>query len=334
MQPVLLTIVCALAAAAYLAGVRAMTPADASAAPQQAAALASMVPEDDVPAAGRYVGTKHETGALTIATVTMQPRLDPAWNRGHMEQVIEETLREHPRVRLFHFGETILGWFHNPDGTAAYMASIAETVPGPTTELLGGLAREHGVYVSFGLCERAGDRLHNAQVLLSPSGEIIAVHRKSWVCNPWFAPGEQKLATARVDGAKVALLVCADARSRPLVRALRREKVDVVLAALADRGTDLAVTRFIGTLFDAWAFTANRCGEEGPMKWGGLTTITDPWGRLVQASVGTECVLIQDVSLTPIPPAARAARRALVFVKGVGCVVALVARSVWSSITR
>ena len=182
------------------------------------------------------------------------------------------------------------------------------------------------------MTEQDGEDIYNSQVLISPEGKILAVHRKFLIVNRFFSAGERKLTVADIDGAKAAVLVCADVRNRELLRSIRRERVDVVLAGLTDGATDARLSQMIGTFFDAWTFTANRFGEEGKMQWPGLTTITDPWGRLAQSSVHGECVLVQEVPLDRPDPAVRSIRRTLVFFKGIGLAVSMMLRMAWKAL--
>ena len=269
---------------------------------------------------------------LTIATATITPALEPEKTCQLMSDVIARTLDENPNVRLFLFGETILGWFSSPEGSAAYHRLIAETIPGPSIDTLAAVARGKDVYICLGMTERDGEDIYNSQVLISPEGKILAVHRKLMVANPFFSAGDWKLTVADVDGAKVAVLVCADVRNRELLRSIRRERVDVVLAGLTDGATDARLSQMIGTFFDAWAFTANRFGSEGQMQWPGLTTITDPLGRLMQSNVHRQCVLVQEVPLDHLNPAARSIRRTLAFLKGMGLAVSMMLRMLWKSL--
>ena len=64
-----------------------------------------------------------------------------------MKRVVEETKRDRPDVCLIFFGETILGWFYKKGETREYHESIAETVPGPTTEFIAELANMHDVCI-------------------------------------------------------------------------------------------------------------------------------------------------------------------------------------------
>ena len=340
MNPLYLILGVALCATILTSVARSLAPAQFAAVPANDTQVAAT--SDDRRAcdalAGRAPSVIAEPAAdskpdsLTIATATITPALEPEKTCQLMRDVIARTLDEKPNVRLFLFGETVLGWFSHPEGSEAYHRSIAEAIPGPSSDMLAGLARDKSVYICFGMTEQDGENIYNSQVLISPEGKILAVHRKSMVVNAFFSAGERKLTVVDIDGAKAAVLVCADVRNRELLRGIRRERLDVVLAGLTDGATDTRLSQMIGTLFDAWAFTANRFGEEGKMKWHGMTSITDPWGRLVQSSVHSECVLVQEVPLDRPNPTARSIRRTLVFFKGIGLAVWMMLRVAWKGL--
>lgn len=271
---------------------------------------------------------------LTIATVAMTPDLNPQISRERIKTIIEETKRNHSDVRVIFFGETILGWFFKKGETQAYHESIAEFVPGPSTAFVAELAKAHDVYISFGLSEAAGGKLYNSQVVVSPDGEILAKHRKFWIRNKIFTAGDRQLTTAMIDGVKVAMLICADARSLKLMRAIRRTRADIVLASLADYATSEKVNQLMGAFYDAWTFVANRYGEENSIMWHGLISITDPWARLRAHGMSKEQVLVQRVTLTNPRGLGRWMRRLLVGFKFVGLATVLTIQMVWKSVSK
>ena len=271
---------------------------------------------------------------LSVTTVAMTPDLDPKISRDRMKEIVKETKRDHPDVRLIFFGETILGWFYKKGETKEYHESIAEAVPGPTTGFIAELAKVHDVYISFGLSERADEKLYNVQVLISPTGEVIAKHRKFWIRNKVFSPGDRQLTTANVDGIRVAILICADARSLKLLRAIRRERVDVVLGSLADDATNVSLNQVIGAFYDAWTIVANRYGEEPPIMWHGLITITDPWARLRASGMGKTQVLVHRLSISRPNSVSRLLRRILVGFKFVGLAAVLMVQMVWKALKK
>ena len=73
-----------------------------------------------------------------------------------------------------------------------YHASLAETVPGPSSEHVLALARELDIYVVFGMAERDAERddvLYNAAAVVGPEG-ILGTYRKLHLGSlPWVSEG-------------------------------------------------------------------------------------------------------------------------------------------------
>ena len=204
---------------------------------------------------GRRVG-------FPIATVAMAPDVNPDRSRDRLAGWIEQIMQTDPETRLIHFGETILGCFHHKPDTAAYHTSIAEPILDPTTARISDLARRHAVAVSFGMTERGLDGIYNAQVLVSVAGELVAVHRKFNVRDPALRPGERRATFTEIDGVRVALLICADLRSLYVLRSIRGNRTDLLLASLADYAADERLNEALGTLPDAWSAVSNRYSVE------------------------------------------------------------------------
>lgn len=73
-----------------------------------------------------------------------------------------------------------------------YHQSLAETVPGPSTERVAALARELDLYAVFGLVERDPERpevLYNAAAVVGPEG-VLGTYRKLHLGSlPWVSEG-------------------------------------------------------------------------------------------------------------------------------------------------
>ncbi len=67
----------------------------------------------------------------------------------------------------------------------------AETVPGPSTERLAGLARELGIWMVFGIDENRNGKLFNTAVLMNPQGRIVGKYSKVHLQNWMAASGVQ-----------------------------------------------------------------------------------------------------------------------------------------------
>jgi predicted amidohydrolase len=99
-----------------------------------------------------------------------------------------------------------LGW------TDPAARELAQPIPGPHSDRLAQAAQQAGLYVVAGLTERAGTRIYNAAVLLSPVGEILLKHRKiniMEIAQDLYATGDS-LAVAETPLGTIGLSICAD----------------------------------------------------------------------------------------------------------------------------
>ena len=67
------------------------------------------------------------------------------------------------------------------DGDDAWYAMLADqavVVPSPSTDSLGGIAREAGVWLAVGINERQGGTIYNTLVYFAPDGMLVEKHRK------------------------------------------------------------------------------------------------------------------------------------------------------------
>jgi predicted amidohydrolase len=100
------------------------------------------------------------------------------------------------------------GWCHES------ARSCAGAIPdGDSCVRLRDAARAHGMHVCAGLVERAGDRLFNSAVLISPEGEVLLHHRKLnelSMAHHLYALGD-RLAVAQTALGTIGLMICADA---------------------------------------------------------------------------------------------------------------------------
>jgi predicted amidohydrolase len=176
----------------------------------------------------------------------------------------------------------------------------AERVPGPTTEFLGDLARELGVYVLGGSILEGGpdsERLSNTSTFFDPSGEMTAVYRKihlfdvrvsgkEYLESANIAPGEE-IVTAKAGAASLGLSVCYDVRFPELYRllALRGAEILAVPAAFTlqtgkDHWEVLLRARAIEN--QAFVLAPAQWGRKADGRWTyGRSMVVDPWGTVL-----------------------------------------------------
>ncbi|MGC8793933.1 MAG: carbon-nitrogen hydrolase family protein [Bryobacteraceae bacterium] len=88
----------------------------------------------------------------------------------------------------------------------------AQPIPGAFSDAICEAARQAGIYVVAGLTERAGQRIYNAAVLVSPAGEILLKHRKInelAIAHDLYATGNS-LAVTETPLGIIAINICAD----------------------------------------------------------------------------------------------------------------------------
>ncbi len=138
---------------------------------------------------------------VTLATVCMNVAHDKAANLEKYLRFIDEAASL--GTRLLVFPEVSLQGYLKKRGAPGepevieltrYYRKTAETVPGPTTELIGKYATRHNMYIQIGMAEsaRAGQVFYNSAVLVGPEG-IVGVFRKLHDRGEWpvFCSGDE-----------------------------------------------------------------------------------------------------------------------------------------------
>lgn len=95
---------------------------------------------------------------------------------------------------------------------------LAETIPGPSTEWLGGLAAELGVVIVGSLFERRAPGLyHNTAVVLERDGRLVGTYRKMHIPDDpgyyekfYFTPGDLGFEPIDTSVGRLGVLVCWD----------------------------------------------------------------------------------------------------------------------------
>ncbi len=114
-----------------------------------------------------------ESRVVRLATVHYQPRQGktPQEKREQFAQFIEEAAAK--KADLVVLPECLTYY-----GTGLSYADCAETIPGPSTEYFGELAKKHDLYIVAGLLERDGHLIYNVATLIGPDGKVTGNYRK------------------------------------------------------------------------------------------------------------------------------------------------------------
>lgn len=177
----------------------------------------------------------------------------------------------------------------------------SETVPGPTTELLGEVARTQRTWIVVGL-----SRLHptipqvlfNSAVLIGPDGAVVGIQDKLHACKDeknYYANGHS-INVFETDLGNLALNICYDVRFPEVARiqALRGAEIIVsVWASYSQPGrtpNESIVHRCAARAMENAVFFvgANRSGSEGSRLFYGRSVIASPSGDIIARSVSAD----------------------------------------------
>ena len=127
-------------------------------------------------------------------------------------------------------------------GIYAKLARSSVEIPGPASDRLGSIAREHGLWLATGANELDGGTIYNALLLYGPDGSLELHHRKLVPTNHErlvWGPGDGKgLRAVESDLGKVGGLICWE-NLMPLARfSLYESGVEIYLAPTADDSED------------------------------------------------------------------------------------------------
>jgi nitrilase len=186
---------------------------------------------------------------VKVACVQAEPVvLDKAGTIDKLEGLVAEAAGEGARLALF--PETFIPVYPSSrwvrflagggDGKTTFgrLARESVEVPGPDTERLGAIAREHSIRLAVGVNERAGGTLYNALLVFGPDGTLDIHHRKLMPTNHerlvWGLGDGGGLEAVETELGRVGGLICWE-NLMPLARfALYQSGVEIYLAPTAE----------------------------------------------------------------------------------------------------
>ncbi len=242
---------------------------------------------------------------LNVALVSLTASATKQDNILKMTSIIDNIMQNYSQTRLITFGETALGLYYTETNTADYYQSIAETIPGSTTNLFRNIAQNKNIYIAFGLFESDNGKIYNSLVLIDSNGNIIAKHRKVnligyEIDNGISAGAKETIPIAYIDGIKTGLAICADGQDFWLTKQLTDAKIKLLIHSLADETNEYATGN--GPQYNSWVISSNRTGEEtykpgSVIKFSGYHCISDPSGKFVHYTEGSERYNIAKINI-------------------------------------
>jgi len=117
-------------------------------------------------------------------------------------------------------------------GTSKKYAEVAESIPGPTTEKLGALARDKKAWIVAGIYERDGHLVFNTAVLIDRAGKYAGKYRKVYIpreeMEGGITPGDN-YPVFQTDFGKVGMMICYDVFFADPARGLATNGAELIL---------------------------------------------------------------------------------------------------------
>jgi predicted amidohydrolase len=265
-----------------------------------------------------------EDGSFLIGLIQMRCRLeDKAWNLAHAQEELRSLPEGVAIACLPEFFNT--GYHLDLIGDAFY--ELAEPIPGPTTALLGRLARERQMVILGNIPEADTLQegvLYDTTFVLDRRGQLMGRYRKTHLYpteHRYFRAGGE-LPVFDVELARIGVAICFDHAFPEVFTTLAVQGAQVVFIPSAvpvgyEYLLDLR-TRARAQDNQLWTAAVNRVGQEGEVAYCGLSKVVNPRGEVVaEASAEGEERLIAEVDLSAIlrerrqEPMLRARRPAL-----------------------
>ena len=186
----------------------------------------------------------------------------------------------------------------------ATIFDLAEPIPGPSTEALSAVARQHQVVIVGSLFERRDAGVyHNTAVVLDADGSLLGTYRKMHIPDDplyfekyYFTPGDQGYRAFDTHYGRIGVLVCWDQWYPEGARltALQGAKVLFYPTAIGWHPSEKA--QYGAAQHEAWrtiqrahaiangvyVAAVNRVGHEGPsgggLEFWGSSFVSDPFG--------------------------------------------------------
>ena len=231
---------------------------------------------------------------------------DVAGTIGKVSQWIGKAADEKADVVLF--PELILSGGYALDER---FRDVAETVPGPSTNLIANLARANRLNIILGLAEKTESNvLYDTAVLIDRAGQIVGTYRKSHTYPPTesiFKRGED-LPVFKTDFGTIGLLICYDLEFPETARILALQGAEVIFHLVADwpEGVPGLPERIFDISFRSRTLEnrivlaiCNRVGDDPDLKshFYGLSRIVGTQGEIIASADQGEKMIVAEVDL-------------------------------------
>ena len=197
---------------------------------------------------------------------------------------------------------------------------LAESIPGPSTELLSKLAAELKVVIIASLFEKRAEGLyHNTTAVIDADGTYLGKYRKMHIPDDpgyyekfYFTPGDLGYKVFQTKFAKVGVLICWDQWYPEAARITALKGADILFYPTAIGWAESQDQETNNAQYQAWQLiqrshavangvpvvSVNRTGFEDQMQFWGGSFVANPFGVILcQAAHENPEIIVQEIDL-------------------------------------
>jgi len=261
-----------------------------------------------------------DAGHIQIGLIQMTCDVDPGRNLEKAASRIEEAAKRGAQVVCLQELYRSQYLCQSEDNA---LFDLAETIPGPSTETLGRIAKAHKVVIIAPIFERRAPGVyHNSAVLLDETGRVAGHYRKMHIPDDpgyyekfYFTPGDLDFIAHSTKRASLGVLICWDQWFPEAARLTAMAGAQILFYPTAIGWTPDMAGDVRERLYQGWetiqrshaiangvfVAAANRVGTEGEIEFWGGSFVCDPFGQvLLRASHAQEETLVVDCDLNLI----------------------------------
>ena len=217
-------------------------------------------------------------------------------------------------VQLALFSELSFDRFFPQRRASEVPLHLAETIPGPLTDLFGQKARETAMVVILNILERDGKDTYDASPVIDSDGTILGLTRMVHIADyeyfyekSYYTPGNKGAPVYDTAVGKIGVAICYDRHYPEYMRALALKGAQLVVVPQAGTVEEWPHGLFEAEMqvasFQNGYFTAlvNRVGVEDDLEFSGESLVTSPDGEVIaRAPRGEDHMLVVDIDLSKV----------------------------------
>lgn len=246
---------------------------------------------------------------IKIALIQQHASPDKTENTRRCAEAFENAARNGARIIVF--AELAFTTFYPQQPASGDVLELAESIPGPTTDMFSELSKKWNVVTVLNLFERHGNKTFDSSPVINSNGSLLGTTRMAHIIEApcfheqgYYEPGDTDQPVYETAVGKIGVAICYDRHFPEYMRHLAVLGAEIVVVPQAG-----AMGEWTEGIFEAelqvaafqngyYAALVNRVGREEHLHFSGESFVVDPDGRLlVQAPQGEDHILYADLDL-------------------------------------